>query len=113
MPRDPDSAAISSAAAKLKVPYWKPGYHRTTLDDVEARSRSVREAVVPGIVALSKEYGVTAGFHNHSGDYFGSAVWDTRAIISDSIRSGSATTSIPRTPLSKAASPAGASRRTW
>jgi sugar phosphate isomerase/epimerase len=32
---------------------------------------------------MSKEHGITCGFHNHSGDYFGAAVWDIREIIRD------------------------------
>jgi L-ribulose-5-phosphate 3-epimerase len=79
---DPNARAILSAAGKLKIPYWKVGYHTYTRDDVEAEIAKTREAV-SGIVALSKEYGVTAGWHNHSGNYFGSAVWDIRAVIHD------------------------------
>ncbi len=79
---DPNARAILGGAGKLKIPYWKVGYHTYTRDDIEAEIAKVREAV-SGIVALSKEYGVTAGWHNHSGNYFGAAVWDTRAVIHD------------------------------
>jgi L-ribulose-5-phosphate 3-epimerase len=36
---------------------------------------------VTGLVSLGRAYGMVAGFHNHSGNYVGEAVWDTRAII--------------------------------
>jgi sugar phosphate isomerase/epimerase len=79
---EPETRPILSTAAKLKVPYWKPGYHRYDVNNVEASVGKVREATI-GLAALSKEYGIAAGFHNHSGDYIGSAVWDIRAIIHD------------------------------
>ena len=69
-----------STAAGLKIPYWKIGYFNYTLPGVEAQLVSTREAVA-GLVALSREYGVQAGFHNHSGDNIGSAVWDIRSIL--------------------------------
>src|SRR5260370_42490563 len=34
------------------------------------------------LAALSHEFGMTAGFHNHSGNYVGaSATWDVREIL--------------------------------
>lgn len=79
---EPPARPILSTAAKLKIPYWKPGYLRYNLDNVEKSLADAREATA-GLAALSKEYGIVAGFHNHSGDYLGSAVWDIRAIIHD------------------------------
>lgn len=78
---DPAARPTLSTAAKQRVPFWKPGYYRykfdrpiqQILDDVRKQTQS--------LVALSKEYGITCGFHNHSGDYVGAAVWDTRDII--------------------------------
>ena len=78
---DPAARPTLSTMAKQRIPLWKPGYYRykfdrpidQVLDDVKKQTAS--------LVALSKEYGVTCGFHNHSGDYVGAAVWDTRDII--------------------------------
>ncbi|MGH9660833.1 MAG: sugar phosphate isomerase/epimerase family protein [Bryobacteraceae bacterium] len=78
---DPAARPTLGAAARGRVPYFKLGYWRyrnakrveTILDDVKRDTA--------GLVALAKEYGIEAGFHNHSGDYVGTAVWDTRAII--------------------------------
>jgi L-ribulose-5-phosphate 3-epimerase len=77
-----ETRPILATSAKLKVAYWKPGYHRYDVNNVEASVAKVREATA-GLAALSEEYGIAAGFHNHSGDYIGSAVWDIRAIIQD------------------------------
>lgn len=79
---EPVARPTLATASKQRVPYWKAGYYRykfdrpvqQTLDDVRKQLES--------LVGLSKEYGVTCGFHNHSGDYVGAAVWDTRDIIS-------------------------------
>jgi L-ribulose-5-phosphate 3-epimerase len=79
---EPEARPILSIAGQLKIPFWKPGYHRYNVNDVEASVAKVRAATI-GLADLSKEYGITAGFHNHSGDYMGSAVWDIRAIIHD------------------------------
>ena len=80
---DPTARPIVAIAGRMKVPYFKLGYwpYRPT-DNIEARIAEVRRDVA-GLVALSRAYGMTAGFHNHSGNYVGEAVWDTRAIIGD------------------------------
>jgi sugar phosphate isomerase/epimerase len=74
-----------STAAKLKIPFWKPGYYKyAKLDSPGAVEKTLAEVKpqIASLVSLSKENGITCGFHNHSGDYFGAAVWDTRAAIS-------------------------------
>lgn len=74
--------ATLRTAARLGVRYWKPGYLHYKLDDVEASiERAAAEA--RAVAALSREVGVEAGLHNHSGDYVGSAVWDIRYMIRD------------------------------
>ena len=51
-----------------------------TGDQIAARVAEVRRDV-EGLAAQARAYGVTAGFHNHSGAYVGEAVWDGRAIL--------------------------------
>lgn len=77
---DPAARPTLSTAARLKVPFWKIGYYKYRLPGVEAQLQNTRDAVA-GLVALALEYGVQAGFHNHSGDHIGAAVWDIRSII--------------------------------
>jgi sugar phosphate isomerase/epimerase len=75
-----------STAAKLKIPFWKPGYYRyQKLDTPGVVERTLAEVKpqIEGLVGLSKEYGITCGFHNHSGDYVGAPVWDTRGLIAN------------------------------
>jgi len=81
-PAHPTARPILSAAARLKVPYYKLGYWNYRGRDVEKTVADVKRDV-QGLVELGKEYGIAAGFHNHSGDYIGSPIWDTRSIIAD------------------------------
>ncbi len=78
----PAARPILSTAARLKVPYYKTGYYRYQNRGVEAVLADVRPRLA-GLAALGKEYGIQAGVHNHSGDYVGEAIWDTRELIRD------------------------------
>jgi L-ribulose-5-phosphate 3-epimerase len=80
-PADPAARPTLSTAARLKIAYFKTGYSRyKPAVDVEKVLAEVRTAT-HGLVDIGKEYGIQLGFHNHSGDYVGTAVWDTRAIL--------------------------------
>lgn len=82
-PADPAARSTLSTAGRLRVPFFKLGYWRyPDATPVEMRIAEVRRDV-QGLVAFGKEYGVVAGFHNHSRTYVGEAVWDTRAIIGE------------------------------
>ncbi|MGE5568021.1 MAG: sugar phosphate isomerase/epimerase family protein [Rhodospirillales bacterium] len=76
----PTARPILATAARLKVPYFKPGYYYYRGRDVEAVLEETRRKLV-GLAALAQEYGIQAGVHNHSGDYVGEAVWDIRELI--------------------------------
>lgn len=74
---------VLGIAGGMKVPYYKPGYWRySPTGDIETRLAEVKANTI-GLIALGKAYGMAAGFHNHSGDYVGAAVWDIRAVIGD------------------------------
>lgn len=68
--------AIVKTAAALGIRYAKMGYYRydksgrieRTLNEVKPRMRDV--------AALFKQYGVIAGYHNHSKFYVGAPLWD-------------------------------------
>ncbi len=76
----PTARPILATAGRLKVPYCKPGYWRYKNRPVETVMAEVKRDV-EGLVALAREHAVEIGFHNHSGDYVGTEVWDTREII--------------------------------
>jgi sugar phosphate isomerase/epimerase len=79
---DPAAKPTLATAAKLGVSYWKPGYLKHNLARFESGMYEARAALT-GLTALAKEHGVAAGYHNHSGNYFGAAVWDTREAIAN------------------------------
>jgi sugar phosphate isomerase/epimerase len=74
---------IVKTAGSLGIKYAKLGYYMygdlkripQTLADVKRR--------LTGVAALFKQYGVHAGFHNHSGKFVGSAMWDVWQLIKD------------------------------
>jgi sugar phosphate isomerase/epimerase len=75
---DPTARPILSTAAQLKIPYFKLGYWRYTgnvLSDVQKAASDVR-----ALAELAKEYGITAGFHNHPRNV-GLAGWDGRLVV--------------------------------
>lgn len=82
-PADPALRGVLAIAGRMKVPYFKLGYwpYRPT-DKIETRVAEVRRDVA-GLVAQGRAYGMTAGFHNHSGNNVGEAVWDARAVIEE------------------------------
>jgi L-ribulose-5-phosphate 3-epimerase len=76
---DPAARTILSTAAKLSIPFFKPGYYRYKMADVR---RELKEAASEfrGLVSLGKQYGIQAGYHNHE-EYLGAPVWDMASVI--------------------------------
>jgi len=76
---DPTAAPILSTAAKLSIPFIKPGYYHYKFVDVR---KEVEEAgnQFRGLVKLAERYGVQVGFHNHAG-YIGGQTWDISPVI--------------------------------
>ena len=71
-----------STAGRLGIPLYKPGYwhYKPDVDVNQTIAQVKRDAA--GLVAIGQEHKVAAGLHNHSGDYVGTATWDTRDILS-------------------------------
>jgi len=76
---DPVAQPTLETAARLKIPFFKPGYYRYTFADVrkelEAAGRQLR-----GLADLSRRHGMRLGYHNHAG-YIGGSVWDFAPFI--------------------------------
>jgi sugar phosphate isomerase/epimerase len=74
---DSDARPIFETASKLGIPYARIGgkmYEKTggIMDQVDAYAESVR-----GLAKLAEEFGITLGYHNHSGPgNLGAALWD-------------------------------------
>lgn len=78
---DPAARPTFAAMKQMGIELYKPGYWRYPkgMPVTEAVAGSRKKFL--GLLALGREYGVSAGIHNHSGDYVGAAVWDTREIL--------------------------------
>jgi sugar phosphate isomerase/epimerase len=80
---DPAARPTLATAGRLGVPLFKLGYWQYSAGTpIESRLAEVRRDVA-ALVAMGKEHGVAAGYHNHSGNYVGAAVWDIHSIIGD------------------------------
>jgi sugar phosphate isomerase/epimerase len=75
---DPAARPILSTAARLKIPFFKLGYWRYGTDPLGDLQKAASD--VRGLVELAREYGITAGFHNHPRNV-GLAGWDGRQVI--------------------------------
>jgi sugar phosphate isomerase/epimerase len=76
---DPAAPVILSTAAKLSIPFFKPGYYQYKMANVR-RELEVAASQFRGLVGLSKRYGIQAGYHNHE-EYIGAPVWDMASVI--------------------------------
>jgi sugar phosphate isomerase/epimerase len=77
---DPVAIPTLRTAARLGIPFFKPGYWKYTTGPVEARVKEVG-ADVRRLAMLAAEHRIAMGLHNHSGPYVGEAVWDTWEMI--------------------------------
>lgn len=76
---DPAARPILSTAAKLSIPFFKPGYYQYKMVNVR-RELEAAAGQFRGLVSLSKECGIQAGYHNHE-EYVGAPVWDMAPVI--------------------------------
>lgn len=76
---DPTARPILSAAGKLSITFYKPGYYLYDFVDIrrelEKASHEFRR-----LAELGKEYGMQVGYHNHA-EYIGAPVWDIVGMI--------------------------------
>ncbi len=80
---DPAARPTLYTAARLGIPHFKLGYYRyRSLDDIDAYLAGVK-ADVEGLAAIAGHAGIAGGFHNHSGKYVGSALWDHWWVLRD------------------------------
>ena len=81
--RDPAARPTLYTAARLGVPYFKLGYYRYRgFEDLDGYLEKVK-ADVEGLAAIAAHAGLAGGFHNHSGTYVGSALWDHWWVLRD------------------------------
>jgi sugar phosphate isomerase/epimerase len=79
---DPAARPTFAAMQQLGIRLYKPGYWRYQRGVPAGETLRECRRRLEGLLALGREYGVTAGLHNHSGSYVGCAVWDYRELLS-------------------------------
>ena len=80
--RDPAARPTLYTAARLEVPFFKLGYFRYGYDDFDGYLGRVKSDV-ESLAAIAAHAGITGGFHNHSGNFVGSALWDHWWLLRD------------------------------
>ncbi|MEJ5368900.1 MAG: sugar phosphate isomerase/epimerase family protein [Bryobacteraceae bacterium] len=78
---DPAARPTFAAMQKLGIRLYKPGYWRYEAGVPAERTLAECRRRLEGLLRLGREFGVTAGLHNHSGSYVGCAVWDYRELL--------------------------------
>lgn len=81
---NPAAKPTFEAMKKAGVPLYKVGYwvYKREPDVLATIAECKRK--FQGLIALSSQYGLTAGLHNHSGTDVGCAIWDYREILAGS-----------------------------
>lgn len=80
---DPAAKPTFAAMQKLGLKLYKVGYWRYGAGERVEQSIDQCRTQFKSLLDLGKSYGVVAGLHNHSGAYFGCAVWDYREILKE------------------------------
>jgi sugar phosphate isomerase/epimerase len=78
---DPAAKPTFDAMKKLGIKLYKIGYWTYKREPNVLATIAECKRKFQGLVALSSQYGLTAGLHNHSGADVGCAVWDYREIL--------------------------------
>ncbi len=76
---DPAARPILSTAAKLSIPFFKPGYYQYKFVDVRKELEEAGKQF-RGLAHLAQEVGIQVGFHNHSGN-LGAPIWDISRVM--------------------------------
>jgi sugar phosphate isomerase/epimerase len=76
---DPAARPILATAGKLGIPYFKAGYYRYKLIDVEKELAEAGKQF-RGLAELAQQCGIQVGYHNHE-EYIGAPVWDIARVI--------------------------------
>ncbi|MBI1356274.1 MAG: TIM barrel protein [Acidobacteria bacterium] len=80
---DPAARPTLYTAAKLGIPFFKLGYYRYKNLANMVEERRAAKPQIDSLAALAGHAKIQGGFHNHSGAYIGSSVWDSWNLLED------------------------------
>ena len=79
---DPTARPILEAASKLGIKYVRVGGHRYRESGNPAEDLAAIQADLTSLAAVAAEFGMTAGYHNHSGmGNFAGPLWDLLEVV--------------------------------
>jgi len=79
---DPHTELVLRTAAKLGIRHYRMGWYQYDLTKPILPQLDIITAKLPALVDLTRELGMTALYHNHSGaDRVGAPVWDIYGLI--------------------------------
>jgi sugar phosphate isomerase/epimerase len=78
---DPAAKPTFEAMKKCGIQLYKIGYWSYKKEPEVAATIAECRKKFQGLVALSRQYGLTAGLHNHSGADVGCSLWEYREIL--------------------------------
>ncbi len=80
--RDPHVRDVLETASSLSIPFFRIGGLKYEKEGAIPGQLANYTEDLRGLISLAAEYGMTAGYHNHSGmDNVGGAVWDLYRMI--------------------------------
>ena len=80
---EPYARNVLAIAGSMGVPYFKPGYWKWNgAANLEGRLLEVKRDIA-GLAVLARGYRIAMGVANHSGDYVGESLWETRQLVAD------------------------------
>ncbi|MCX6993521.1 MAG: sugar phosphate isomerase/epimerase [Kiritimatiellaeota bacterium] len=80
---EPNTEKIVRTASALGIKYYKTGYFPYRGFGTLAKQREEVRKALGSLAKLNLKYGITGGYHNHSADFFGAALWDIYAVLKD------------------------------
>ncbi len=80
----PTARPMLQAAAKLKIPRYRLGFHRYDLKRPIVEQVAELQPVFRDLAAMNREIGIAGIYQNHSGaDFVGATIWDLHKLLND------------------------------
>lgn len=78
---NPIDQKVLEVAGKLGYQYYRPGWFRYQDDQTVSETLNSSKEKLSALAQLNAKLGLSGSYHNHSGNFVGSAVWDLQQIL--------------------------------
>ena len=82
----PYARKVLNVAARNGIKHYRLGYFRYNEDEKAKQTIERAKSQIHSLIDLNKHYGIQGGYQNHTGNYFGSPLWDLIGVL-DSLSS--------------------------